>query len=72
MAARLVPSDWIAESTKAHLNSSRLYKYGYRWWLGTSFRDSHEIEGVAGFGFGGQRHFIVPALDLMVVVNCGL
>jgi len=27
---------------------------------------------VLGFGYGGQGLFIVPSLDLVVTVNCGL
>jgi CubicO group peptidase (beta-lactamase class C family) len=43
--------------------------YGYQWWLGRSLLNGHDLTWTAGFGSGGQRLFIVPGLDLVVVVN---
>ena len=45
--------------------------YGYQWWLGRSFRNGAELTWAAGVGYGGQRLFVVPALDLVVMVNAG-
>jgi CubicO group peptidase (beta-lactamase class C family) len=67
----VVPVWWIGESTRPHVNAEghgALY-YGYQWWLGRSLLNGHELTWIAGFGHGGQRLFIVPELDLVVVVN---
>ena len=68
---QLVPAWWIVESTKPHVNAegpAAMY-YGYQWWLGRSLLNGHEFTWTAGYGSGGQRLFIVPGLDLVVVVN---
>lgn len=43
--------------------------YGYHWWLSRSLLNGRDLAWIAGFGSGGQRLFILPALDLVVVVN---
>jgi CubicO group peptidase (beta-lactamase class C family) len=68
---QVVPAWWIGESTTPRVNvegNGALY-YGYQWWLGRSLLDGHEFTWTAGYGSGGQRLFIVPGLDLVVVVN---
>jgi len=68
---QIVPAWWIANSTKPRVNAEghgALF-YGYQWWLGRSLLNGHDLVWTAGFGSGGQRLFIVPGLDLVVVVN---
>jgi CubicO group peptidase (beta-lactamase class C family) len=68
---QIIPAQWIAESTAPRLNvdgREALY-YGYHWWLGRSLLNGHDLAWTAGFGSGGQRLFIVPRLDLVIVVN---
>ena len=71
---RVVPEDWVKQSTKPRFDTSwGGMQYGYQWWLGTSpFGAGRTVDWIAAFGFGGQRIFIVPALDLVVVTNAGL
>jgi len=38
-------------------------------WLGRSLLNGRDLTWIAGFGSGGQRLFVVPGLDLVVVVN---
>ncbi|MBO0904613.1 serine hydrolase domain-containing protein [Jiella sonneratiae] len=69
---RVVSGGWISESTRAHINGEGLFFYGYQWWLGRSLIKRREIRWIAGFGWGGQRLFVVPDHDLVVVVMAGL
>ncbi len=69
---QIVPADWIAAATAPQINGQGLYFYGYQFWLGRSLVDKREVDWVAGVGYGGQRLFIVPDLDLVVLVHAGL
>ncbi|SEE58427.1 CubicO group peptidase, beta-lactamase class C family [Rhizobiales bacterium GAS188] len=69
---QVVPVDWIAAATSPQINGPQLYFYGYQFWLGRSLVQGQEIDWAAGVGYGGQRLFIVPALDLVVLVHAGL
>jgi CubicO group peptidase (beta-lactamase class C family) len=69
---QFVPAEWIAAATSPQINGQQLYFYGYLFWLGRSFAQGHEIDWIAGVGLGGQRLYIVPSLDLVVLVHAGL
>lgn len=68
---QVVPADWVAESVKPRINGASIYFYGYQWWLGRSFVNGRELLWSAGFGWGGQRLFVVPDLDLVVAITAG-
>ena len=68
---QVLPAGWAAESIKPRLNGEGLYFYGYQWWLGRSFRNVAQLDWAAGVGLGGQRLYVVPALDLVVMINAG-
>lgn len=72
--AQVVPASWIEAATSPQINVSGFtsFFYGYFFWLGRSLSDRREIQWVAGVGLGGQRLFVVPTLDLVVVINAGL
>lgn len=69
---QVVPAAWMAEATSPQINGEGLFYYGYQWWLGRTLIDRREVTWIAGVGWGGQRLFIVPALDLVVLVHAGL
>ena len=68
---QVLPAGWAAESIKPRINGEGLYFYGYQWWLGRSFRNGAELDWVAGVGLGGQRLYVVPSLDLVVMITAG-
>ena len=68
---QILPKGWAAESVKASINGEGLYYYGYQWWLGRSFLRGRDFVWSAGVGYGGQRLYTVPALDLVVMINAG-
>lgn len=63
---QLVPSEWVQISTQEHAKADILNDdYGYLWWVTT-------VEGHAAYyaaGYGAQYIYIVPDLDLVVVMT---
>lgn len=70
--AQIVPKAWIDEATAPQQMGEALFFYGYQFWLGRSLVNGREVQWPAAVGLGGQRVFVVPALDLVVVVNSGM
>jgi CubicO group peptidase (beta-lactamase class C family) len=73
---QIVPADWIAQSTAPRFQAigyfGDLCFYGYQWWLGRSLSQGGEITWIAAMGQGGQRIFVVPELELVVMMTSGL
>ena len=69
---RIVSQSWIDESTKPRVKGWAPFQYGYQWVVGSSKVDGREIPWIAGWGFGGQRLYIVPVLQLVVAITAGL
>lgn len=69
---QVVPQAWVETSlTPEFVTGVSDFKYGHQWWAGTVEWQGKEIPWHAGFGNGGQRLFIVPDLDLVVVTTAG-
>lgn len=68
---QLVPAEWIARATaqQAALPGREFPggSYGYLWWRGTERGHAW----VGAIGNGGQRIWIVPSLDLVLVMTAG-
>lgn len=62
---QLVPAGWVQQSIEPQLPADDGYDYGYYWWL---MRGGDQDVAIA-WGFGGQFVYLVPALDLMVVMT---
>jgi CubicO group peptidase (beta-lactamase class C family) len=76
---QLVPADWIEESTRTHIStgfkspilSDEEIGYGYQWWTGHVLWHGQRLTWSAGFGNGGQRLYVLPDLNLAMVVMAG-
>jgi CubicO group peptidase (beta-lactamase class C family) len=64
---QVVPASWVDESFKVHAESTREREryYGYGWWI----RDLGGYQSHYAWGYGGQFIFVVPELDLVVVIT---
>lgn len=69
---QIVPRDWIETSSAVHANAFRsgscAVEYGYFWWLGARCMPAW----VSAIGNGGQRIYVVPSRDLVIVTTAGL
>jgi CubicO group peptidase (beta-lactamase class C family) len=66
---RIVSRKWIADSTRQRITSRNDFGYGFHWWRGWVVRGGREFDVLFGAGTGGQRLFIVPDLNMVVVVT---
>jgi len=69
---QIVSAAWIDASITPQIQASQLYFYGYQWWLGRSLVDKHQVDWAVGYGLGGQRLYVLPQLDMVVLVMTGL
>jgi len=70
---RIVSADWIEKSITPRFQAAGYFGgtlfYGYQWWMGRSLADGKEVKWVAAFGWGGQRIFVVPELELVLMTT---
>jgi beta-lactamase family protein len=69
---QIVSASWVDAATTPQLNDPTAPSYGYQFWLDRLLVDKRWVDWAVGIGWGGQRLYIAPALDLVVVVNAGL
>jgi CubicO group peptidase (beta-lactamase class C family) len=55
----------------AYLPETHGDRYGYLWWLNTYHTNSHSVDAYFASGWGGQRIFVFPGLDMVVVLTGG-
>ena len=75
---QIVPSEWIARCTTPMVSSDELRRYGYQWFvLDLAFGKPKgwapgRLERMwMAQGEGGQRLFIIPALQLVIALTAG-
>jgi CubicO group peptidase (beta-lactamase class C family) len=70
---QLVPAEWVKKSTTAVVRISDTRSYGYQWYMGelSAAGQTQKHHWIGGIGWGGQRIFVLPDLDLVVAMNCG-
>lgn len=69
---RVVSESWIVESTRPRMDVEYPLRYGYQWWADEKTIGGRVVAWTAAQGLGGQRIYIVPAYDLVVIVTAGL
>ena len=62
----IVPNDWVVASTRKRLDALGT-GYGYQWWIAETKNYAKAISVLMASGHGGQKIFIVPEYDLVVV-----
>ncbi len=65
---QLVPAAWLRAALAPCVTGG---DYGYHWWSGRVWISGKEVGWTGALGNGGQRVFLVPALDLVVVTTAG-
>lgn len=65
---QVVSSDWVQQSTSKQISAFPGMDYGYLWWVHQG-KDPVVYEAL---GYGGQSLYIVPELDLVVVVTANV
>lgn len=68
---QIVPAEWVHQSLAPHIPAGDGLSYGYQFWTGSLERPEGKLDWAAAFGNGGQRLFVVPELDLSVVITAG-
>jgi len=57
---QIVSSEWVEVSTRGHIDATLFDHYGYQWWVDSSGY-------YMAVGFKGQRIFVVPEKNIVVV-----
>jgi hypothetical protein len=61
----ILPAEWVKASSASHITPNYLgYNYGYQWWVDPA-------GGYHARGYGGERIFVVPDRQMVVVITSG-
>jgi len=66
---RIVSSEWVAESTREHIENSGGPNYGLQWWCGDFHYLGRSAYMYMASGHGGQKIFVIPVYELVVVLT---
>lgn len=72
---RIVPAAWLDASFAPHVGCDEQRRYGYFWYSG-DFQYGKPpnrplAHWIGAFGYGGQRLFVLPGLDIVIAITCG-
>ena len=68
---QIVPSDWVKRITTPVVPIEGPRSYGYHWYIFDNTVDGRRQYWFGGIGWGGQKLYVFPELDLVVAMNCG-
>ncbi len=68
---RLLSKDWVRQSARAHASLNQPDDYGYGWWRQTFEVRGRSINTFFASGNGGQMLFVIPQLDMTVMIQAG-
>ena len=68
---QIVPADWVKRIITPTIKIEGARSYGYQWYIYDSTAGGQRQYWFGGIGWGGQRLFVFPGLDLVVAMNCG-
>jgi CubicO group peptidase (beta-lactamase class C family) len=71
----VVPAEWLEKSFQPYFAVDEFRRYGYLWYMGDFQYGSPPNRPIAhwigAFGYGGQRLFVLPELDIAVTITAG-
>lgn len=69
---QVLPADWVGESTSRRHLAWDGFGYAAQWWQGPfELGRGSGVPWTSGWGNGGQRVFVLPTLDVVMVVTAG-
>jgi CubicO group peptidase (beta-lactamase class C family) len=74
---QVIPAVWVEESTRWRIpvrdaeTELGTHGYGYLWWHDRFDTSRGELEVHTAVGNGGQRLFVIPSLNMLVVILAG-
>jgi CubicO group peptidase (beta-lactamase class C family) len=66
---RLLPATWVQASTRPYTHDGAGGGYGYQWWIQRLAASGEEMQFPYAVGWGGQRIYVIPPLDLVVAMT---
>jgi len=70
----IVDPEWISRSLQQHVSTIGFpfaFAYGYLWWIRDFAGNGATHRCYFAAGWGDQYLFLIPALDMIIVFNCG-
>jgi CubicO group peptidase (beta-lactamase class C family) len=72
---QVVAAEWLDRSFQPYVACDEQRRYGYFWYVGDfQYGDPPNrpiAHFIGGFGYGGQRLFVLPELDIVVAITAG-
>jgi CubicO group peptidase (beta-lactamase class C family) len=68
---QIVPADWVRRITTPVVKIEGARSYGYHWYIYDDMVGGQRQYWIGAIGWGGQRLYAFPGLDLVVAMNCG-